>query len=195
HPATPLLLETVGTVAAEVPLVGPQRAIGVEVFRGEDVDLERLDAIRCGAATRGAEEPFEPVAGRTRIERTDEPVLLRIAFDLARWNRFDVLDLPPHLPWDRWRDRRAATDAGGLDARRFGARRTRHRHGHEQRGKGGTAGFHGRRSYLLLAVGWRHATDSDRHVPRGFCVDCRRTDSTHSRTGHSEARHGATTAA
>src|SRR5688572_3536549 len=41
HAAAPLLLETIGTVAAKVPLVGPQLAIGVEVLRREDVDLQR----------------------------------------------------------------------------------------------------------------------------------------------------------
>src|SRR6185503_3813542 len=69
HSPSPLLLETVGTVAPEVPLVGPQRAIGVEIFRGEDVHLQRLDPFWCGAIPGRPEEFLEPVAGCGTIER------------------------------------------------------------------------------------------------------------------------------
>src|SRR6187200_1815303 len=46
---TSLRLERQRAVAAEVPLVGPQCAIGVEVLRREKVDGQRLHARRRGA--------------------------------------------------------------------------------------------------------------------------------------------------
>src|SRR5262245_979398 len=98
HAASPLLLETVWTIAAEVPFVSPQRPVGVEILGCEDVHFERLNSVRRGAAARGAEEPLESVAGGRTVQRADEPLLFRVALDLPRWNRFDVLGVAPHLP-------------------------------------------------------------------------------------------------
>ena len=62
HLAPPLLLETIGTVAAEVTLVGPQLAVGIEVLGREDVDRKWLYPFRCGAVACRAEEPREPAS-------------------------------------------------------------------------------------------------------------------------------------
>ena len=144
HLAPPLLLETIGTVAPEVPLVGPQRAVGVEVLGREDVDRERLDPFRCGAVACRAEEPIEPVAGRGAIERAHQPVLFRVALDLRRWNRLDVLGIPPHLPGDGRGHGSAAAHAREFGRRRLSAR-ARHQHGRRtarQARRGGLQGIH-----------------------------------------------------
>src|SRR5688572_1277549 len=82
--AAPLPLETKRAVAAEVTLVGPERAVGVKVLRREDVDWKRLNPRRRGAVAGRADKlnGAAPRAGSRRVERADQPVLLRVTLDL-----------------------------------------------------------------------------------------------------------------
>src|SRR5688500_7684265 len=113
HLATPLPFEPERTVAAEVARVGPEGAVSVEVLRGEDVYRQRLDARRNGAVPRRADERrgLTARAGPRRIVGTHQPVLLRVALDLGRRPRLDVLRIDPHLPRNARRHRCAAAGA------------------------------------------------------------------------------------
>ena len=132
---TPLRLEPVRTVAPEIALVGPERAVLVEVLRGEEVDGERLDPRRHRAVPGGADERRRAAWARL-LERADQPVLLGIPLDLGRRKRLDVVGNHPCLRRDGRRHRRAAAHAleCGRGGRRPG-RRARHRRGRDQRGK------------------------------------------------------------
>ena len=69
-------------VAAEVPLVGPRRAVFVEVFRGEEIHGQRVDTRRVIAVARRAHEVV---------------VLLRLRSALARRRRVRARRLRPAI--------------------------------------------------------------------------------------------------
>ncbi len=134
HTLPPLRLERIRAVAAEIARVAPERAVGVEILRGEEVNLERLDPLGRRAVSGGAQE----VGGfAARAERADQPVLFGIPVDFRRRKRLDVLGIPPLLRGNGRRLRRAAADAwpsaAGTLLRSCGARHRRRRDQRDQR--------------------------------------------------------------
>src|SRR4029079_14934881 len=62
-------------VAAEIALVGPERAVLVEILRREEIDRERLHALRRGAVPCGAVVDLDGLAiasNPLRPERADD---------------------------------------------------------------------------------------------------------------------------
>src|SRR5690606_19246012 len=69
------------TVAAEVARIAPQVPIRVEILRREEIHRKRLDARRCFAALRQADEPVPRHRGADRLELIDVMLERRRATD------------------------------------------------------------------------------------------------------------------
>src|SRR5690606_23384123 len=122
----PLLLERARAVTAEVARVAPQRAVRVEVLRREDVDGQRLDSGGDVAVPCASDPLLVALAVRSRAShpmRSDQPVLLRQAFELGGWKVFERLARRAERRGNRRIERRTAADADEVDpcgALRFG---------------------------------------------------------------------------